>query len=206
MAWDFQQIVEFGRQFAGPAGAELAFVFSEWTTADGLALTAAYPAVRTVSPPQNALPNPSRYYVDVGAGWEPVTSLPGFVAAGVGEVGILQSGVGNSMVIAGWAAKGIAAGYIIATGATLDLINSQRTTGLALIRTYINADETAHPLAPDTPFTVGQVTALGDWVNEHGIPNTEFAALFDVSAAQLSNWLTTHPRWQFAQQIHERFT
>jgi hypothetical protein len=203
--WDFQQIVEFGRQFAGPAGTELAFVFSEWAAADGLAPVDAYPAVRTVSPPSAPLPNPSRYYVNVGAGWVPVTSLAGFVAAGVGEVGILQSGVGNSMVIAPWVAKGIAAGYVIAPGITLDLINSQRTTGLALIRTYINAGEAAHPLAPDIPFTAGQVTALSTWVNAHGITNTEFAALFDVAPAQLSNWLTTHPRWQFAQQIHDRF-
>lgn len=208
MPWDFSNIIAFGRQFSGPAGTELAFVFSEWAAEDGLALTTDYPAVRAVVEPTAAAPNSQadRVFVDRGSGWEQLTGIAGINAVGLGTTGVLQSGVASSMVIAPWAAKAIAAGYIVATGATVDAINADRTTGIALIRTYINDDETNHPLAPSEPFTAGQVSALSAWNNDHGVTDSEFAALFGVSAAQLSNWLQTHTRVQFAQQIHERFT
>jgi hypothetical protein len=134
------------------AGAELAFVFSEWTPAGGL------------------------------------PTAPGVVA---------------SMVLAGWTAKSIAGAYIMADTATIDAINASRTVALALIRMSLNGGP--NPLAYDQPATSQQVTVLSTWLNNHNITNSEFAALFGVTAAQLSNWLQTHPRWQIAQVIHDKF-
>ncbi len=125
--------------------------------------------------------------------WTPAGGLPA------------ASGIVASMVLAGWTAKSIAAAYVIASSATLDAINASRTVALALIRLSL-VQEGLNPLAPRDPFTSGQVTILSTWLNAHTITNTEFAALFDITAAQLSNWLQTHPRWQFAQQVHDRFT
>lgn len=206
--WDFTQIVEFGRAFAGPAGTELAFVLSEWTPEGGLTLSTTYPAVRADVPPTEDAPaaQVARLWVKLNNGaWQKVSSIPTVTNVGLGTAGVVQSGVVSSMVIKGWAAKGIAAGYIVAPEVTMNLINSQRTTGLALIRTYVNSAETAHPLAPDTMFTPAQVTVLATWLNAHGVSNAEFAALFGVTAGQLSNWLQTNPRWRFAQVVHEKF-
>lgn len=209
MAWDFENIIAFGQQFGDrPAGTELAFVFSTWTAQGGLDLVTAYPAVRANVPPTEPAPaaQVARLWVKLNNGaWQLVTSIPSVTAVGLGSAGVLQSGVEASMVIAGWPAKGIGAGYIIASGATLNQINTDRNAGLALIRTYVNSDETAHPLGPDNPFTSPQVSALSAWLNAHGVTNGEFAALFDVTAAQLAGWLTSHPRWQFAKVISEKF-
>lgn len=209
MAWDFNQIIEFGRQFSGPNGTELAFVLSEWTPEDGLALTQAYSAVYSYAPPTEDMleTQANRIWVKINNGvWQRVVDVVSVTNIGFGTNKVLQSGVQSSMVIVGWQAKGIAAGYVIASGTTLDAINADRTTGLALIRTYINeADGEVQPLAPDEPFTAGQVGILATWLNDHNITNQEFADLFDVTAAQLSNWLTTHSRIEFAQQIHDRF-
>ena len=126
--------------------------------------------------------------------WDAETGLPD------------HPGVVASMVLASWTAKSVAVGYVIATSAVLDAINASRTVAIALIRCAIQADNGPHPLAPSEPFTAAQVAILATWINEHDITNTEFAALFDVTAVQLSNWLQNHPRWQFAAQLHERFT
>jgi hypothetical protein len=125
--------------------------------------------------------------------WTPETGLPS------------ASGIMASMVLAGWTAKSVAVGYVIADSATLDAINASRTVAIALIRCSLER-EGDNPLAPRDSFTNGQVTVLSTWINEHGITNSEFAALFDVAAAQLANWLQTHSRMEFAQQIHARFT
>ena len=124
--------------------------------------------------------------------WTPAGGLP------------TAPGIVASMVLAGWTAKSVAAAYVIATTATLDAINVSRTVAIALIRLSL-VQEGINPLAPRDPFTSGQVTVLSTWLNAHTITNSEFAALFDITAAQLSNWLQTHPRWQFAQQVHDRF-
>ena len=209
MAWNFDQIIAFGQQFSGPAGTELAFVLSEWTPEDGLALSDAYPAVRANVPPTEDAPvnQADRMYVKLNNGaWQQVSSIASVTNIGLGTVGVLQSGIASSTVIVGWGAKQIAAGYIIASGATLDQINLDRTSGLALIRTYINADDgEVQPLDPSEPFTSAHVTFLSTWLNEHGITNQEFADLFDLQAAEVSAWLQSHPRKQFAQVIHDRF-
>ena len=114
-------------------------------------------------------------------------------------------GVVASAVLKGWSAKSIAAAYIIANTATINAINASRTVAVALIRLSLVQDGT-NALDPMEPFTSAQVGFLAVWLNEHDITNAEFAALFDVSAALLSNWLQNHPRWQFAAQLHERFT
>lgn len=210
MPWNLNDIIAFGRQFSGPAGTELAFVFSEWVAEDGLALTAAYPAVRADLPPTEDAPanRAARLWVKLsGSAWQQVSSIANVTNIGIGSVGVLQSGVQAAMVIKDWGDKSIAAGYIVATGATLDQINTDRDEGIALIRTYINEDDGEdHPFAPSEPFTSGQVTALQTWLSDHSVTPAEFAALFDVSAAQIPNWLQTHTRAEFAQVIHNRFT
>lgn len=126
--------------------------------------------------------------------WSPETGFPDH--PGVVELAILK----------GWTAKSVAVGYVIATSAVLDAINVSRTVAIALIRCAIPVSNGPHPLAPSEPFTAGQVSILSTWINEHDITNTEFAALFDTTAALLAAWLQGHPRWQFAAQLHERFT
>lgn len=208
MAWNFEQIVAFAKEFNRPAGTELAFVFSEWTAEDGLTLVDTYPVVREDLPPTEDAPanQANRLWVKINNGaWQKVSAIPSVTNIGLGTAGAVVSGIESTMVIAGWNAKQIAAGYVLAPTATLDQINSDRTTGIALIRVSASADDETHALAPDEPFTAGQVTALAAWLNAHDITNAEFAALFDVTAAQLSNWLTNHARWRFAQQIHDRF-
>jgi len=208
MAWDFDKIIEFGQQFAGPAETELAFVLSEWTPANGLGLMTTYPAVRADEPPTEDAPLhlSNNLWVKLNSGgWQQVKNIASVTHIGIGTSGVLQSGIASSMVIAGWSAKQIAAGYIVAPGATITQINAQRTTGLALIRTYINSDETAHPLAPETNFTAAQVTVLATWLNAHSITNAEFAGLFGVTAGQLSTWMQNHSRIEFARQLHVSF-
>lgn len=126
--------------------------------------------------------------------WTPAGGLPS------------APGIVASMVLAGWTAKSVAAAYVIADSATLDAINTSRTVAITLIRLAISADDGPHPLDPGAPCTSQQVTILSTWLNAHGITNTEFAALFGVTAAQLSTWLQTHPRWQAAQVMHDKFT
>jgi hypothetical protein len=210
MAWNFERIVQFARQFSDrPAGTELAFVLSEWAAETGLALVNAYPATREDQPPTGDAPAAvaGRVWVRLNGGaWQQVQDVANVTNVGIGSTGVLTGGIASSMVIKAWPAKSIAAGYIVAPGATMDQINADRDTGVALIRTYVNAgDGDDHPLAPDAPFTSGQVTALSAWLTAHGVTNDEFAALFDVSAAQVATWLQGHPRWQFAQTIHDQF-
>lgn len=209
MAWDFEHIVSFAREFmaSGREGHELAFVFSEWTPENGLAVVEAYPVTRTSIPPTDELPPSavSRIWVDVGSGWQQINTIPAVRRVGMGESGVVQSGVESSMIIAGWPAKGIAAGYILAPSATMGAINAGRNTAIAIMRVKVNEADIDHPLEPESPFTSQQVTYLAAWLNAHGVTNSEFAALFGVTAAQLGAWLTSHPRWQFAQVIHDRF-
>lgn len=209
MAWDFQQVKAFAQQFQaeGRAGHELAFVFSEWNAEEGLLVTDAYPATRENQPPAEALPasQVNRLWVDIGSGWQQISSIPTVEAVGLGTAGVLTGGVESSMVIAGWAAKGIGVGYIIAPSATMDAINADRDTAIAIMRVKVEAEDEDHPLEPEDVFTSQQVTYLAAWLNAHGVTAAEFAALFGVTAAQLGAWLTSHPRWQFAQVIHDQF-
>jgi hypothetical protein len=114
------------------------------------------------------------------------------------------SGVVASKVLKGWTAKSVAVAYIVAPSAAVDAINASRTTAVAFIRVSLDGGGT--PLPPRDPFTAAQVGYLSTWINAHGITNAEFAALFNVTAAQLSAWLQSHPRWQFAAQLNERFS
>jgi len=211
MALDLTQMIAFGRQFSSdqlPAGTELAFVFSELNQEGGLALSDTYPATRGISEPTAETPasQAGRIFVDIGSGWQQLTSIPTVQRIGIGQTGILLSGIAGASEIIHWRAKGIAAALILASGDTIDQINADRTTGIALIRTYIHEDDgEVQPLAPDEPFTSAQVTALATWLSEHDITPAEFAALFDVTAPQVADWLTSHPRYQFAQQMYERF-
>lgn len=211
MAWNFDQIIAYGRNFlSGYPDHELAFVLSEWTPENGLALTENYPSTLVDIPPVEAADLSSRWareiWLDTGSGYQQLIDMPGLVRLGQGVVNNLNDGTGPSMVIAGWSAKGIAAGYIVATGATLDQINADRISGLALIRTYVNADDSEiQPLDPSDPFTQAQVGFLSTWLNEYSITNADFAALFGVSGVELADWLKTHPRKQFAQVVHDRF-
>lgn len=209
MAWDFQQIQAFASQFQQDRypGAELAFVFSEWTPEDGLGLMAAYPAAFEDIPPTEEL-SPAqlvRLWVDTGTGWRKAEDVATLQRVGLGTAGVLQSGIAASMVIQGWRAKGVGVGYIIAPSATMQAINQDRTAGLAVIRHYLDDQQGDPPLAADEPFTAGEVGVLSTWVNAHNITNTEFAALFDTTPAQLAGLLTSLPRWRLAQTIHDRW-
>jgi hypothetical protein len=207
--WDFEQIISFAQGFSRPPGTELAFVFSEWTAADGLALSTAYPAVFEDLPPTEDAPvnQADRVWVKLNGGeWQQVSSIPSVTHIGLGETGVLVSGIGSAMVIAGWTAKGIAAGYVIAPTATMDRIQSERTVGVPLIRVCACVDEETHALPPDEPLTSGQVAALSTWLNDHAISDALFAGLFGATWTQLSTWLQNNPRWLFVQEIHDRFT
>lgn len=114
------------------------------------------------------------------------------------------SGVVASKVLRGWTAKSVAAAYIIANTTSINAINASRTTAIAFIRLSLNGETVQ--LLPRDNFTSAQVGYLSTWINAHSITNAEFAALFNVTAAQLSAWLQSHPRWQFAAQLNERFT
>lgn len=50
---------------------------------------------------------------------------------------------------------------------------------------------------PDEPFTDAEITALSAWINAHGVTNTQFANYFGVTAAEVAEWMRTHPRQQF---------
>lgn len=205
---NFEEIITFGQGFTGPENTELAFVFSEYSAGDGIDLVSEYPAVREDLPPTEdaSISQANRIWVKLNNGdWQQLKNVPQVTNIGLGQVGTLLSGISSSMVIKVWATKNIVAGWVVAKSETLDAINSDRTTGIALIRTYINFDQTDHPLAPNVPFTSQQVSFLSVWLEDHYITNEEFAALFDVAPAQLSNWLQNNPRWKFAKQIHDRF-
>jgi len=207
--WDFQQIQAYASEYQQDRfpGCELAFVFSEWTPVEGLGLMDAYPAAFEDIPPTEELPAGAlaRLWVDLGAGWQQIATLPTVQRVGVGTAGVLQSGVATSIVIQGWNAKQIAVGYVIAPPATLQAINADRTVGLAVIRHPLDPEQEA-PLSADEPFTAAQVNALATWLNDHGVTNTEFADLFDTTPTQIADFLTTHPRWQLAQVMHDRFS
>lgn len=201
------QYVTEWRADSRPAGTELAFVFTEIDGEGNPALLVNYPAVyQDIEPTEDAPANAvNRLWVKLNNGaWQKVSSIPAVTNVGLGTSGVLQSGCVTWSEPINWIAKSIAAGITVATDATLDQINADRASSIALIRTYVNDDGPA-PLAPDVPFTAGQVTALSTWINAHGITPAEFAALFDVSAAQLSDWLQTHSRLEFAKQIYSRF-
>lgn len=204
MSWNFEQIQAFASQFQQDRypGAELAFVFSEWTPEDGLGLMAAYPATFEDIPPTEEL---ARLWVDTGTGWRKAEDVATLQRVALGTAGVLQSGIAASMVIQGWRAKGVGVGYIIAPSATMQAINQDRTVGLAVIRHYLDDQRGDPPLAADTPMTAVELTALSTWLNTHAITNTEFAGLFDTSPAQLAAFLSALPRWRLAQVIHDRW-
>lgn len=211
MSWNFEQMVSFAQQFqaSGREGFELAFVLSEWTPGGGLALADTYPAERSIIAPTEVATGAQadRIFIKINSGsWQQLSQVASVTDIGIGQSGVLTSGIDSSMVVVGWQSKGIAAGYIIAPSSTIDQINTDRETGLALIRIIVDAEEDEHPLGPDTLMTGTQVALLSTWLNNHNITNEEFAALFDLAPAQLSSYLTTLPRWRFAQEIHTRFS
>jgi hypothetical protein len=124
--------------------------------------------------------------------WSPAAGLPA------------NPGIVASKVLAGWIVKSVAAAYVIATSTLLDQINATRTVAIAFVRLSL-VDEEEQPLAPNLPFTSQQIQYLSTWINDHNITNTEFAALFGVTAVQLSAWLQSHPRHEFIQVLAERF-
>lgn len=154
----------------------------------------------------------------VGAGYVHAAQLGRAILAGTIELAMVFSewsvetglpdapGIVASAVLAGWPAKSVAVAYAIANSATLDAINANRTAAIALIRMAISADNGPHPLAPGEPFTAQQVGYVATWINQHGITNTEFAALFDVTPVQLSAWLQNHPRVEFARVLHKKWS
>lgn len=173
------------------------------------------PAIHAVTLQQHSLESPLTLLA-VAAGYVHEAELGRAILSGAAELamcfcewtpaGGLPStpGIVASMILAGWTAKSVAAAYVIANTATLDAINASRTTAVALIRLSLVNGGT-NLLAPDLPATSQQVTALSTWLNNHAITNTEFAALFGITAAQLSAWLQSHPRWMIAAQMKERF-
>lgn len=207
MAWNFDQIAAYARQYAAdsrPDNTELAFVFSEYDAESGLLLSGAYPATRQSMPPEAELTGPmlQRLYVDIGSGWEPITGIAAVQRVGLGTPGQLASGIETSIVIV--SAGSVAAGYILATSDTLNTINTERTTGIALIRVPLSEDGTSN-LPPDEPFTGPQVTALAAWLNAHGVTNEQFSGWFEATPEQVLEYLTTHPRVDLAKEIHRRW-
>ncbi len=210
MTWNFKQIQQFARGFAKEGkrdNHEIAFVLSEWSAETGFGpLKAAYPTTFVDMPPENELPSGQvdRLWLDNGSGWQKFRDVLPTERIGKGDRKLV-GGIESEVIIAGWKAKGIGVGYILAPSATIDQINMDRTAGIALIRVMVDSEAGANPLAPEEPFTTGQVSALSAWLNAHGVTNAEFAALFGVSAAELGDWLTSNPRWRFAEVTHEQF-
>jgi len=209
MAFDFERIIAFAQRFQQqPLGTELGFVLSEWTSGEPLGLETAYPAVREDLPPTEDAPasRARQMWARLNGGpWQQVISVGSVTNVGLGRVGVLTGGVGNSMEIIPWPAKNVAVAWVIAPTATMSQINADRAEGVVLIRVMVNEGDGDNPLAPEEPFTQAQVAVLGTWLNDHSITDAEFADLFDISASELAAWLKGHPRWRFAQQIHNRF-
>lgn len=210
MAWDFEQMIQYARKYAdGLSGMELAFVFSEWDQAEGLGLMSAYPVEREDLPPTEDMPAylAKKIWVKLNSGaWQQLVDVSQVTNIGQGKVGVVTGGVSRGIVLAGWKAKSIAAGYITALSSTMDQINSERTTGVALIRIMANEDDGENPFDPSEPFTQAQITALNTWLSEHDVTPQEFAALFNKTATELADDLKTEPRWKLAEEIHDRFS
>lgn len=207
--WEFDKMVDYARQYAnGVSNMELAFVFSEWNQENGLNLVSAYPVEHEDFPPEDDMPArlAKKIWVKVNAGaWQQLVNLSQVTNVGIGQVGVVTGGVSRGIVIAGWKAKSIAAGYITALSSTLDQINSERTAGVALIRIKVNEDDGENPFDPSEPFTLPQVNALFAWLDNHDITDIEFANLFNTNPTTLKNQLQIRPRWELAKEIHERF-
>lgn len=210
MAFEFDEMIGYARQFAdGNSGMELAFVFSEWEQEEGFGLVSAYPVEREDQPPTDPLPlfMAKRLWVQLNEGaWQQLITVPQVTAIGLGLTGVVVSGVDRATYLAGWKAKGIGAGYITAPTSTMDQINSDRTTGVALIRIKINDDDGENPLEPSDPFTDVQITALNTWLGNHGVTPNEFAGLFNKTAVELAADMRVEPRWKLARALHEKFS
>lgn len=209
MPWEFNNIVKLARTFADDvSGMELAFVFSEWTPEGGMGLMEAYLVERENQPPIEPLVPylAKRIWVQINNGpYEPLVDVPQVTAIGLGDGDKVISGVSREVYLAGWKAKGIGAGYIVAPSTTMDQINTDRTVGVALIRVRVNEDDGDNPFDPSKPLTDAQITALNNWLGDHDVTPDEFAGLFGKSVAEMVADLKIEPRWKLAELIHTKF-
>lgn len=73
-------------------------------------------------------------------------------------------------------------------------------THRVLYRSYVGGGRSA--LEPDENMTAGEVTALAAWLTaKFGVTNTQIAAWFDSTPAQLANWLRNHSRAEAVQKL-----
>lgn len=209
MAWDFNDIVNYFRQYAGIEGLSGAAFFGEWSAENGFDLSN-YPVVRAnVAPTEDAPQNQSdRVWVKVSGGaWQQLANIPNVTNIGIGSVSELQSGVQTTIVIKGWGAKGIGFGYVLGIGTTLAQIQADQTQAILLVRGDIAPDGTiTQIITMDDPFTASDLTAINAWMGAHNVTPTEFRTKMGwVSTAEGQTWMTTHSRREFLQLVHDRW-
>lgn len=213
MAWNFNEIAEYFRQYAGVDGLSGAAFFGEWSAENGFDLSDYPIAFNSATPPVDYLgaSQEALVFVDVGAGFVPVTTLPGYVGVGRGTRGEMSSGVQTTIVINGWGAKGIGFGYVLGMDTTLaqmqaDAIATPATAqGILLVRGDIATDGTiTQIITMNDPFTAQDLTDLNAWLGAHNVTPTEFRTKLGwASTAEGQTFMTTNPRRAFLQRVHD---
>lgn len=209
MAWDFNDIASYFRQYAGIDGLSGAAFFGEWAAADGFDLSS-YPAVRAnVAPTEDAPQNQAdRVWVKVNDGaWQQLSDIANVTNIGIGTVSELQSGVQTTIVIKGWGAKSIGFGYVLGIDTTLAQIQADQTQAILLVRGDIAMDGAiTQIITMDDPFTSQDLTEINAWMGAHGVTPTEFRTKMGwASTAEGQAWMTTHSRREFLQLVHDRW-
>jgi hypothetical protein len=209
MAWDFNDIAGYFRQYAGVDGLSGAAGFFEWSAADGFDLSN-YPPVRlNIAPTEDAPANQvARVWVKINDGaWQQLSDLAQVTNIGIGTVDGFQSGIQSMIVIRGWGAKSVGFGYILGIDTTLEQIQTDQTQGLLLVRGDIATDGTITPVInPDTPFIQGDLDDINTWMGAHGVTPSEFATKMGwASPAEGQTWMLANARKAFLQSVHDQW-
>ena len=211
MAWDFNDVATYFREYAGIEGLSGAAFFGEWAAADGFDLST-YPAVRTdVAPTDDAPENQAnRVWVKVNNGaWQQLSAIANITNIGIGTVAKLQSGVQTTIVIKGWSAKSIGFGYVLGIDTTLEQIQLDRTQALLLVRGDIATDGTITQiigLEMNESFTADDLTAMNAWLGAHNVTPAEFRTKFGwATNEEGQTWMLSHTRREFLQLIHDQW-
>lgn len=207
MTWDFNQIADYFRQYAGIDGLSGAAFFGEWSAAEGFDLSA-YPVVRAdVAPTEDApASQAARVWVKVSGGaWQQLQDIGTITNIGFGSVADLQSGVSTTIVINGWGAKGVGFGYVLGIESTLAQIQIDQTQAILLVRGDIAVDGTiTQVITMNDSFSSGDLSEIGAWMNAHGVTNSEFAVKMGwATPSEGQTWMLSHTRREFLQRVHD---
>ena len=187
-----------------------AFLFTQWSTdAGGVHV----PAVSAAYPHQLDPGNPAKTG-ELGTVWAEIDGLPQQVTRISVTLPVLSEGIRRLADVCGTRqippVPNVLMCEVVAEAAVLTAIDADFDAAADKAGTHrIVWATAAAPQAgpadtgrePDEPFTDAEITALSQWINAHGITNTQFAAYFDTTPAQVAQWMKSHSRQEFTTRV-----